>query len=47
VKGSIECLSIVERMLEKAIGEFSIAASYFIDADYKPSLKFLQHQYNI
>jgi hypothetical protein len=34
-------------MLKKAIGEFSVAASYFINADYKPSLELLQHQYNI
>jgi hypothetical protein len=44
VEGSIECLSIVERMLEKSIGEFGIACSYFINANYKSPLEFLQHQ---
>jgi len=47
VEGSIEGLSIVERMLEKAIGQFNIAGSDFINANYKSALELLQHQNDI
>jgi hypothetical protein len=47
VEGAIESLSIVERMLEKSIGEIGIAGSYFINTNDQSPLELLQHQNNI